>query len=359
MPSRTLRSPLAVFVVLASVTGCAAQQLPGARASEPTTAVATAEPTTYPLTIDNCGRQVTFTAPPRRVVLLNGSSVGEVESFVRLGITDRIVGNGQSYGVSDDPGMVAKVAEVPTGGVHSNENFEIPREQVLALHPDLVISTWAGGFDEKIGSISRDQLDAAGINSLVTPVNCAYGAAEPRPQDEEALAGQSVESSFELLLLLGKVFDVQDRAARLVDDGRQVLADVERRVAGKEPQRVLVAYPGMSAMNANGLPAVFAGGIYDDIVTRAGGVNVFAGKSTAELAEINVEALAAADVDVLVVGLFQPDEDGAALAADLFATFPHWPASRSRTYTTVSDSLYLGPLNPVAVRKIADAAHGD
>ena len=291
-------------------------------------------------------------------MLLNGTSVAEVESFITLGITDRILANSQSYGVSDDPEMVAKVAAVPTGGLTWNENFEVPREQVLALQPDLVVSTWAGGFDEKIGSISRDQLDAAGINSFVTPVNCAYGAPEASPEDQQRFDAQSVESSFELLLTLGKIFDVQQRAAAFVNEARVQLAEIAEHVDGKEPKSVLVAYPGMAMMNNNGLPAVFGGGIYDDIVERAGGRNPFAGKDTAELAEINAEALASADVDVLVVGLFQPNEDGELLAEDLFEKFPGWQASKTRTFTTVSDGFYLGPLNVNAVRKIADAAHG-
>jgi iron complex transport system substrate-binding protein len=254
--------------------------------------------------------------------------------------------------------MVDKVAAVPTGGLTLNENFEVPREQVLALKPDLVTSTWAGGFDDKIGSISRDQLDQAGINSLVTPVNCAFGAAEARPEDEERYDNQSVESSFELLLTLGRIFDVQQAAADYVNKTRAELAEIADKVKGKEPKSVLVVYPGMAMMNNNGLPAVFGGGIYDDIVERAGGVNSFAGKDIAELAEINAEALASADVDVLVIGLFQPNEDAEALAGDLFAKFPGWQASKTRTYTSVSDGFYLGPLNTDAVRKIADAAHG-
>jgi iron complex transport system substrate-binding protein len=292
------------------------------------------------------------------VVLLNGTSVAEVESFIALGIEDRILANSQSYGVSDDPSMVDRVAAVSTGGLTLNENFEVPREQVLALEPDLVISTWAGGFDEKIGSISRDQLDQAGINSFVTPVNCAYGAAEVRPEDQERHDNQSVESSFELLLALGEIFDVQRTAADHVNNARAELADITEQVEGKEPKSVLVAYPGMAMMNNNGLPAIFGGGIYDDIITRAGGVNPFAGKDGTELAEINAEALASADVDVLVIGLFQPNEDPEALADDLFTKFPGWEASKTRTFTSVSDGFYLGPLNTQAVRKIADAAHG-
>jgi len=358
--SRTGRVTGAVLT-LALAAGCSAQNSPAASAGEPTapTTSATAQATKYPLTIDNCGREVTFDKAPSRVVLLNGTSVAEVESFITLGLQDKILANSQSYGVSDDPEMVDKVAAVPTGGLSLNENFEVPREQVLALKPDLVISTWAGGFDEKIGSISRDQLDQAGINSLVTPVNCAFGAAEARPEDKERLDNQSVESSFELLLTLGEIFDVQQRAADYVNDSRVRLADIADTMKGKEPKSVLVAYPGMAMMNNNGLPAVFGGGIYDDIIERAGGVNPFAGKDTTELAEINAEALASADVDVLVIGMFQPNEDGKLLAEDLFKKFPGWQASKTKTFTTVSDGFYLGPLNTVAVEKIANAAHGN
>src|ERR1700741_3472076 len=147
----------AALATFALVAGCVAQKSPGARAEEPTEAPAeaTAAATKYPVTIENCGRKVTFDEPPKRVVLLNGASVAEVESFLALGIEDAIVANGQSYGVSDEPGMVDKIAAVPTGGVKLNENFEIPREQILALKPDLVVSTWAGGFDDKIGSVTR------------------------------------------------------------------------------------------------------------------------------------------------------------------------------------------------------------
>lgn len=346
----------AALVVSTSACGQA-----GSLATPPnqTSTPATATPTTYPLTIENCGRKLTFDKAPSRVLLLNGASVGEVESFVALGIQDRIAANSQSYGVSDDPSMVAKVKAVPVGGLTLNDNFEVPREQVLALKPDLVISTWAGGFDDKIGSITRDQLAQAGVNSYVTPVNCANGDPAASPADQQRIKEQSVESSFELLLQLGQIFDVQQRAADHVNHARAEIEQIQQRVAGKPVKSVLVVYPGMAMMNSNGLPAVFGGGIYDDILTRAGVVNPFAGKTTAELAEINAEALASAKVDLLVVGLFQETEKADVLAQELFAKFPQWEASKNKAFTSVSDSFYLGPLNELAVRKIADAAHGD
>ncbi|MEZ5236163.1 MAG: ABC transporter substrate-binding protein [Acidimicrobiales bacterium] len=241
---------------------------------------------------------------------------------------------------------------MPTGGIELNENFEVPKEQVLALEPDLVISTWAGGFSESMGSATREELDQLGINSYVTPVNCAYGAEDPRPEDQAVYDNQTYEASFQLLEQLGLIFDVADRAAAFIDDARARIDAVEPPAG--DPVHVLVAYPGMSMMNATGAPMVFAGPLTDSIIEAAGGVNAFDGvPSFAESANINVEALAAADVDVLVIGLFMPGEDAATYAEQLFAQFPQWDAAKNQRYASIAESFYLGPYNAVGIEKIA------
>lgn len=311
-------------------------------------------PTTYPLTIDNCGRELTFDQRPARVVILNGTSVAEIESFLTLGIEDSIVANSQSYGSSDVDGMLEKIAAVPTGGVSLNENFEVPKEQVLAQKPDLVVSTWSGGFSAEMGSITRDELSQLGINSFVTPVNCSYGNIDPRPEDQTAWDEQTYEASFQLLADLGRIFDAQDKAASVIAEARKRI-DAVSVAPGPDAPGVLIAYPGMGAMNANGLPAVFGGSFYDSVIAAAGGINSFPGRDFAEMGSVTAEEMAAADVDVLVVGLFAPGEDAAAYAQALFDQFPNWSASKTKTYTSVSESVYLGPYNAVAVEKIAEA----
>lgn len=310
--------------------------------------------TTYPLTIENCGRQITLDAAPKRVVILNGSSVAEVESLIALGLQGSIAANSQSYGVSDDPSMVAAIKAIPTGGMQLNESFEVPREQVLAQNPDLVMSTWSGGFDPKIGSISRDDLDSLGIASFVSPVNCALGGTDPSAADTAALAAQTYETSFELLRDLGVIFDVQAKAEAVIAEQQARIAAVSKPV-GADPAHVLVVYPGMSMMNANNLPAAFTGPFYDSIITAAGGVATFVGEDSNFAAQLNAEALAAADVDVLVIGLFLPDEQADVYAQELFKQYPEWNASKTKTYTSVADSFYLGPLNAIAIEKIGKA----
>ncbi|WP_327583950.1 ABC transporter substrate-binding protein [Nonomuraea sp. NBC_00507] len=356
-PCRFRRPLAAALSALAALTttGCGAA---AGSSSEPTvTAAASAGRTTYPLTFDNCGMKVTFQRPPQHVLILNGTSVGEVESFILLGLEKSILANAQSYGVSDDPSMIAKIKVLPTGGLTMNKNFDVPAEQVLKLKPDLVVSTWSGGFDAKRGFATREQLAAAGIISLVNPVNCALGKPEATPEEKRAYQNQSINSSLEFISLLGRVFDVQQRAFDLIGKLRARVEAVRGRVAGRPAKKVLIAYPGMAMMNANGLPAVMTGGIYDDVIKAAGGVNAFAGQTSDMTRTLNREQLATAQVDVLVVGLFTPDEKGDEEAAKLFAAYPHWAASKTKTYTVVSDGVYLGPLNAWAVEKISKVVH--
>ena len=336
------------------VTACGSDDGSSNASPAPTSTAPTAAATTYPLTIQNCGREITFDAPPQRVVILNGTSVAEVESFIALGLQGSIAANSQSYGVSDDPTMVAAIAAIPTGGMQLNESFEVPREAVLAQNPDLVVSTWSGGFDPKIGSIGRDDLADLGIASYVTATNCANGKTDPSAAEKAALAGQSYESSFDLLRELGVIFDVQAKAESVIAEQVARIAAVSKPV-GADPAHVLVVYPGMSMMNANNLPAAFTGPFYDSIITAAGGVASFAGEDSAFAAQLNAEALAAADVDVLVIGLFLPDENAEVYAEELFKQYPQWNASKTKTYTSVADSFYFGPLNAVAIEKIGKA----
>lgn len=351
---------VAMSAALATALGAAAcGDASSGAAPEPTSATGPAVRTSYPLSFDNCGTKVTFTRPPQRVLILNGTSVGEVESFLMLGLEKNVLANAQTYGVSDDPSMIGRIRALPTGGLTMNKNFDVPAEQVLRLKPDLVVSTWSGGFDAKRGHATREQLAAAGITTLVNPVNCANGKPDATESEKKAYKNQSINSSLEFIALLGRIFDVQRHALDLVSRLRARIDAVHARTSGRPARKVLIAYPGMAMMNANGLPAVMTGGIYDDVIRAAGGTNAFSGRGEDTTRTLNKEQLATAQVDVLVVGLFTPDENGDALAARLFAAYPQWNAAKTKTYAVVSDSVYLGPLNALGVEKISEVLHPD
>lgn len=351
---KTRRAAIPVVAVALLAAGCA-QPAPSSDQTSGSKRATSAGH--YPVTLENCGYRQTFTRAPRRVVILNGTSVGEVEAFLKLDLGDTVVANAQSYGVSDDPGMVKRIKALPTGGVKMNKNFDVPAEQVMALKPDLVVSTWSGGFDAKRGFATREELHQAGARTLVNPVNCALGKTKPTKAETKAEKSAGVASSFAFMNLLGRVFDKGPQAKRVVGTMRRDITSVERAVDGRTRPRALIAFPGMSMMNSNGLPAVMVGGIYDDVLRKAGTKNSFAGGDKALTSSMSKEQLASADVDILVIGGFTPGEDLDAEARKLFKAYPEWTASKKRRYVKVSDGVYLGPNNHLGVRKIAKAAH--
>ena len=109
-------------------------------------------------------------------------------------------------------------------------------------------------------------------------------------------------------------------------------------------------------MFGDGVPSVLAGPLTESVIAAAGGVNSFAGKPTfADSMSINAEALAAAQVDVLVVGLFAPGENADDYAKAIFAQYPQWNAAKTNTYISIAETIYLGPYNAEGIEKIAAA----
>ncbi|WP_019076010.1 ABC transporter substrate-binding protein, partial [Streptomyces hokutonensis] len=183
-------------------------------ASGTTTEVAVSK-TGYPVTLKNCGQAEIFKQAPSRVVVMNGASVAEVSTLLALGLQDKIVANQQTYGMSEVAGRAAAIKALPTGNVKLNDAYDIPREAMLGLRPDLVLSTTSYGFDEKNGFATRDQLKAVGANSYVSPQGC-----------DQDTAKMTIADSYTLLRDMGKVFNVTDKAEKLIAASEKNIAAV-------------------------------------------------------------------------------------------------------------------------------------
>ncbi|MET8671339.1 ABC transporter substrate-binding protein [Streptomyces sp. CAI-21] len=300
----------------------------------------------YPVTLENCGVKQTFTKAPSRVVVMNGASVAEVSTLLALGLEDRIVVNQQTYGKSEVPGRADEIKALPKGDIKLNDAFDIPREAMLAQRPDLVLSTTAYGFDGKNGFATRDQLKQVGANSYVSPQGC-----------DQDTSKMTMEDSRRLLRDMGKVFGVSERAEKLIAESDRRIAEVTEKVKGGEKPKVMVIFSNMS-MGGNDFSSVVAKGIYNDILARAGGTNAFENASKGSFADLSKEKVAAADIDALVVISYN-DPDPTAYAKKLLKEFPQWTAAKNDAYVVLSDSIYLGPSNDVAVEKIAEMLHPD
>ncbi|MGI5440648.1 ABC transporter substrate-binding protein [Streptomyces shenzhenensis] len=315
------------------------------KASAESTEAAAAK-TGYPVTLDNCGQKETFEKAPSRTVVMNGASVAEVSTLLALGLEDKIVANQQGYGMSEVPGRAAAIKKLPTGNVKVNEAYDIPREAMLGLRPDLVLSVTTYGFDQKNGFATREQLKQVGANSYVSPQGC-----------DDDPAKMTVADSYQLLRDMGKIFNVSDKAEKLIAESEKNIAAVSEKVKGEKPPKVMVLFSNMS-MGSNDFSSVVANGIINDILAKAGGSNAFESAARTTFADLSKEKVAATDVDALVVIAYN-DPDPAAYAKKLFKEFPQWPAAKNNTYVTLSDSMYLGPSNDVAVEKVAKMLHPD
>ncbi|KQW02702.1 ABC transporter substrate-binding protein [Streptomyces sp. Root369] len=315
------------------------------RASDTTTEAA-ASKTGYPVTLDNCGQKETFEKAPSRVVVMNGASVAEVSTLLALGLGDRIVANQQGYGRSEVPGRAAAIKKLPTGNVKLNDAYDVPREAMLGLRPDLVLSVTTYGFDQKNGFATREQLKQVGAGSYVSPQGC-----------DDDPSKMTVADSYRLLRDMGKIFNVSGRAEKLIAASEKSIAAVSEQVKGEKKPKVMVLFSNMS-MGSNDFSSVVAHGIINDILAKAGGANTFEDASKTTFADLSKEKVAATDVDALVVIAYN-DPDPAAYAKKLFKEFPQWPAAKNNTYVTLSDSMYLGPSNDLAVQKVAKMLHPD
>ncbi|MCX4856156.1 ABC transporter substrate-binding protein [Streptomyces canus] len=315
------------------------------KASDETTEAA-ASKSGYPVTLDNCGHKETFQKAPSRVVVMNGASVAEVSTLLALGLGDKIVANQQGYGMSEVPGRAAAIKQLPTGNIKLNEAYDIPREAMLGLRPDLVLSVTTYGFDQKNGFATRDQLKQVGANSYVSPQGC-----------DDDPSRMTIADSYRLLRDMGNVFNVSDRAAKLIAASEKNIATVSAKVKVEKKPKVMVLFSNMS-MGSNDFSSVLANGIVNDILARSGGANAFADTTKATFADLSKEKVAATDVDAVVVISYN-DPDPAAYAKKLLKEFPQWPAAKNNTYVTLSDSMYLGPSNDLAVEKVAKMLHPD
>jgi iron complex transport system substrate-binding protein len=234
---------VAVPAVLLPFTACGAPPpAPDAKAAPAKSAPG------FPYTVTNCGVKTTYQAPPRRAVTLNQHAT---EVMLALGLQKSMVGTAYL----DDtisPAYKKAYASVPVLAK------EYPsKEKLLAADPDFVYGGYSSAFDAKDGR-GRDDLAGSGIDTRLNLENCAKGTTTMNDVYQE------VEE-------VGRTFGVRDRADRWIAHARTTVADAAARLKNVKPVSVFVYDSGdKTAFTAGGT------GIGNDLITRAGGRNVFA-----------------------------------------------------------------------------------
>jgi iron complex transport system substrate-binding protein len=240
------------------------------------TAIAVATPalaaTTYPLTVANCGVDVTFPKAPEQVVTIKSTAT---ELLLSLGLADRIVG----VGFQDGP-LPPDLAEAGANLKVLSDKLPAP-EVVLGVEPDFVYGGWESNFAAD-GAGERPALEQLGVGSYVAPAACR--SIKPPKLTFDALFGEIAE--------MGAIFDVEPAAAALIDKQKAELATL------KADTRGLTAVWYSSGTKA---PYVGAGSNAPQMIMDAVGLeNVFASTDEGWFAA-SWEAVVDANPDVLVL----------------------------------------------------------
>ena len=192
---------------------------------------ASATATSYPLTLQNCGVEVTFEKAPERAIALGQNSA---EIMLLLGVEDSMAGTA-FWPSKILPELADANAKVKLLTVESPS-----LEAILAERPDFVAAQLLNLLGPESKIAKREDLAALNIPSYVSPGVCAT------THDSGDMHGAR-DSLWNMDLLyqeideLSQIFDVVDR-------GQQVIADFQAREA---------ALCGRVAANSEDLSFVF------------------------------------------------------------------------------------------------------
>lgn len=208
---------------LAALSGLAAALLSSA---------AVAEPTTYPLTLENCGQQVTFDKAPESAVALGHNSA---EIMFLLGLEDRMAGT------AFWPNRVLPELEAAYDKVDVL-TVEFPTlEAVLSKQPDFVAAMIVTlmGPDSKVAK--REDFANLGIPTYLSPSACSTVADTKNASGSKATSVYGVRENLWSMDLMyqeiddiARIFDVQDRGQALIADFKQREAKLRAEFAKRE-----------------------------------------------------------------------------------------------------------------------------
>ncbi|MEU6878501.1 ABC transporter substrate-binding protein [Streptomyces sp. NPDC046712] len=311
--------PAAALVPLLAACSAPSAQAPAAKAAPG-----------FPYTVSNCGVKTTFQAPPKRAVTMN-QHVTEV--VLALGLEKSLAGTAYL----DDRILPAYKKAYDTVPVLAKEYPS--KEALLAANPDFVYGGYASAFDAKAGR-SRDDLKAAGVETRLNMEYCPSGAS-------------SLADLYREVDEVGRTFGVPDRGARWTADARKTVAATEKKLTGIAPVSVFVYDSGdKTAFTAGGK------GIGNELITRAGGRNVFADLDK-PFGDATWEQVVARKPDVIVIydyGSTTVEQKKQRLLED--PALKDVPAIKNRRFAVMplSDAV-LGVRVPAAIEKLATQLH--
>ncbi|MEV6570275.1 ABC transporter substrate-binding protein [Streptomyces sp. NPDC051577] len=324
MPRNPLKSMLSACALALLISGCGGGTTPSATSSAGPSAKG------FPVTIDNCGVKTTYQRPPGRAVSLNQHAT---EALLSLGVEKSMVGTGYL----DDKILPEYQAAYDSVKVISKEYPSY--EALLEAEPDFVYGGWTSTFDEKEGR-GRAAFTKAGINTYLNTEECPTGPVTVASLDEE-------------IRTLAKIFGVPERGEQRLGKLHATLDKVEAGLTGVTPVKLFVYDSGdKTAFTAGGK------GIGNEMIRRAGGVNLFADLDKA-FGDVSFEQVAQRAPEAIVIYDYgdQSVEDKKRFLL-AHPALKDVPAIKNQRFAVLPlSSTVLGVRMPSAVESLAQQLH--
>jgi iron complex transport system substrate-binding protein len=247
-----------------------------------------AAPTSYPLTLDNCGAKVTFRKAPQRAIGLGQNSA---EIMLLLGLQDRIAGTA-FWPSKVLPQLAEANARVKLLTV------EFPTfESMLAERPDFVAAALPTLLGPSSKVAKREDFERVGVPSYLSPSTCLETKGS-----KDAYGSRSQLWGMDLLYQeideLSRIFDVADRGQALIADFKAREAALRASVTPGDKKLSYVFWFSSPSPTAD---AYLGGknGASGFIADLLGGRNAIGAE--AEWPTLGWESIIAAKPDVIVV----------------------------------------------------------
>ncbi|TBU87029.1 ABC transporter substrate-binding protein [Phytopseudomonas dryadis] len=245
--------------------------------------------TQYPLSLDNCGHELSFAAAPKSAVTI-GQAGSEI--LYALGLGERLVGTSLWFS------KVLPEFEAQNAKVERLADNDPSFESVINKRPGLVAVQfeWMVGEQGVVGT--REQFHGLKIPTYILPSDCE-GKDNLVGADGTRLQPFQIDSLYKGIRQLAEIFDVQAEGEKLVGD---LQARLHEAVAGAEQRqaRGISAAFWFSSADLDLDPYV-AGqkGVADYMMKSLGLRNVV--ESSEEWPTVGWETLAKANPSVLVL----------------------------------------------------------
>ncbi|MFB9156975.1 ABC transporter substrate-binding protein [Chromobacterium violaceum] len=216
---------------------------------------AQAHATRYPLTVDSCNRKVTFQRAPQRAV---SHDINLTEMMVALGLQGRMAGY---TGISAWNKLNAPLKQA-LGPLPELAGDYPSSEALLASRADFFFAGWNYGLRVG-GPVTPASLAPLGIQVYELSESCAHVMKRP---------AASLDDVYRDIGNLGRIFDVEPRAQKVVADMRAKVDGVAARVAKRKATPSVFVYD-------SGEDRPFSAGrlaMPDALIRAAGGRNILA-----------------------------------------------------------------------------------